>query len=72
MALDGGTDGFDFYRSIIKNWSSKLKKGGALAFELGEDQADYVTELMKNEGYTDIRTAYDLSGIKRAIIGIRF
>lgn len=72
MALDGGADGFGFYRSIIKNWSSKLKKGGALAFELGEEQADYVSELMKNEGYTDIKTALDISGIKRAIIGIRF
>lgn len=71
MALDGGTDGFDFYRSIIKNWSKKLKKGGALAFELGEGQADYVAELMQNEGYKDIKTALDLSGIKRAIIGIR-
>lgn len=72
MALDGGADGFDFYRSIIKNWSRKLKKGGALAFELGEDQADYVAELLHNEGFSNLKTAYDLSGIKRAIIGIRF
>lgn len=72
IALDGGADGFDFYRSIIKNWSRKLKKGGALAFELGEDQADYVAELLQNEGFSNLKTAYDLSGIKRAIIGIRF
>lgn len=72
MALDGGTDGFDFYRAIIKNWSKKLKKGGALAFELGEGQADYVAELLQNKGFGNIKTAYDLSGIKRAIIGIRY
>lgn len=71
MALDGGKDGFDFYRAIIKNWSQKLRKGGALAFELGEGQADYVAELMENEGFKSIKTALDLSGIKRAIIAIR-
>lgn len=71
MALDGGTDGFDFYRAIIKNWSKKLKKFGALAFELGEGQADYVAELMNTEGFKHIKTEADLSGIKRAIIGIK-
>ena len=72
LALDGGEDGYDFYREIVNRWSRKLKKGGALAFELGEDQADYVAELLQNEGFSNLKTAYDLSGIKRAIIGIRF
>jgi len=71
IALDGGKDGYDFYRAIVRDWSTKLKKGGALAFELGEEQADYVAELMKNEGYKNIKTALDISGIKRAIIGFK-
>lgn len=71
MALDGGKDGYDFYRAIIKDWSRKLRKGGALAFELGEGQAEYVAKLMKNEGFASIETSLDLSGIERAIIGIR-
>lgn len=69
MALDGGESGFDFYESIIENWSSKLKKGGALAFELGEEQADYVSVLMKSKGFSDIRTELDFGGVQRAIIG---
>ncbi len=69
MALDGGKSGFDFYESIIENWSSKLKKGGALAFELGEEQADYVSALMKSKGFSDIRTEFDFGGVQRAIIG---
>lgn len=69
MALDGGESGFDFYDSIIENWSSKLKKGGALAFELGEEQADYVSSLMKSKGFSDIRTELDFGGVQRAIIG---
>ncbi|MGN1112766.1 MAG: N5-glutamine methyltransferase family protein, partial [Acutalibacteraceae bacterium] len=72
MALDGGKDGFDFYREIIKDWSRKLRKGGALAFELGEGQAEYVAELMKSEGFASIETSLDISGIERAIIGIRY
>lgn len=71
LALDGGNDGLIFYRSIIKNWSSKLKSGGALVFELGEGQAEYVSGLMSDSGYINIETADDLGGTKRAIIGIK-
>ena len=70
MALDGGEDGCDFYRAIIKHWSSRLKNGGALAFELGEGQSDYVSKLMSQSGFTDIKTAVDFGGTERAIIGI--
>lgn len=69
MALDGGTDGYEFYRSIISNWSSKLKSGGALAFELGEGQADTVKSLMSAEGFDNFIISDDFGGIQRAIIG---
>lgn len=69
MALDGGADGYDFYKAIIKKWSKKLSKGGALAFELGENQADFVAESLRKQGFNNIRTAFDLSNTKRAIIG---
>lgn len=69
MALDGGIDGYDFYKSIITNWTSKLKHGGALAFELGENQADYVKQLMTENKYTNITTELDFGGTQRAIIG---
>lgn len=71
LALDGGEDGFDFYRAIITLWSGKLKSGGALAFELGEGQAEYVGKLMSESGFISIKTAEDLGKTKRAIIGIR-
>ncbi len=69
MALDGGESGFDFYEQIIKHWTAKLKNGGALAFELGEEQADYVGNLMHEAGFTDIRTELDFGNTQRAIIG---
>ena len=69
MALDGGADGLDFYRAIIKNWTPRLKKGGAMAFELGEGQAAPVAEMLRQHGYKSIKTALDLGGTERAIIG---
>lgn len=69
MALDGGNDGYDFYEAIIEHWSAKLKRGGSLAFELGEGQAEYVSELMKQKGFANIRTELDFGGTQRAIIG---
>ncbi len=69
-ALDGGADGLDFYRAIVKRWTPLLKSGGAMAFELGEGQAEYVGGLMADHGYINIKTAKDLGGTDRAIIGI--
>lgn len=69
-ALDGGGSGLIFYREITAKWSRKLKSGGALVFELGEDQADPVAAIMKEQGFTDITTSRDFGGCERAISGI--
>lgn len=69
LALDGGEDGCDFYREIVNRWSRKLKKGGALAFELGESQADAVKALMTEQGFSDFKISLDFGGVQRAIIG---
>lgn len=69
LALDGGEDGCDFYREIVSRWSRKLKKGGALAFELGENQADAVKALMTYKGFSDFKISLDFGGVQRAIIG---
>lgn len=69
MALDGGESGLDFYRRIVPLWKSKLKAGGALAFELGEGQYDEVSRILANNGFGGITESIDFSGIQRAIIG---
>lgn len=69
LALDGGEDGYDFYREIVNRWSRKLKKGGALAFELGEGQADTVKALMTDKGFSNFKISVDFGGVQRAIIG---
>lgn len=69
MALDGGTDGLDFYRSITQKWSDKLKPGGMMAFELGEGQFDRVKAMMKEIGFENINEFNDIGNIQRAING---
>lgn len=69
MALDGGESGLDFYRRIVPLWKSKLKAGGALAFELGEGQYDEVCRILADNGFGGIIESIDFGGIQRAIIG---
>ena len=35
MALDGGTDGLDFYRAIAAHYRDIVGPGGWLVFEIG-------------------------------------
>ena len=71
LALDGGIDGYDFYRAIIKHWSEKLKNNGILVFELGEGQYSTVEKLMLEQDFTDIKCAYDIQNTKRGISGVK-
>lgn len=68
-ALEGGIDGLDFYRSITKGAKNFLKEGGILAYEVGHDQSEDVSKLMKRDGYTNIYTKKDLQQIDRVVIG---
>ena len=68
-ALDGGEDGLMFYRAIVRNWKGVLRPGGQLMFEVGEMQADAVSDLMRGAGFRDIATVEDTAGVRRVVIG---
>lgn len=68
LALDGGEDGLLFYRTIIENISSYLKKGGMLFFEIGYNQGEALKEMM-NDKFSDVKIIKDLSGHDRIAIG---
>ena len=68
MALYGGEDGLDFYRSIAKNFASALKPGGYLAFEFGEDQGDDVCRILTENGYTILERSRDYNDRERAVL----
>lgn len=71
MALDGGKDGLFFYRSITENWSKKVKPGGMIAFEVGEEQFEPVAELVKKQGFVNVNYRLDLQGFKRTVSGYK-
>ena len=66
-ALDGGEDGLDFYRAILKNWASVIRQGGELMFEVGEDQAERVKDLMRMAGLREARSFPDTQNIQRVV-----
>ena len=68
MALYGGEDGLDFYRSIAKNYTSALKPGGYLAFEFGDDQGDDVCRILVENGYTILERSRDYNDRERAVL----
>ena len=68
LALYGGEDGLDFYRSIAKNFAPALKPGGYLAFEFGDTQADAVCAILEENGYTVLERKKDFNDIERAVL----
>lgn len=69
LALKGGADGLDFYRSVSAEWKAVLKTGGKLFFEVGIGQADAVLRLMRTGGFGDINVAADSRGVARVVYG---
>mgnify|MGYP004454572205 CR=1 FL=1 len=68
-ALDGGADGMKFYKAIIKYWKSLLRPGGYLLFEVGEGQAQSVSEMLQAAGFSYTDTRKDTLGIDRVVFG---
>ena len=68
-ALSGGEDGLDFYRRIVDESDKVLKENGILAFEIGHDQGEEVSDLMIEKGYKNVRVVKDLAGHDRVVIG---
>lgn len=67
LALDGGADGLDFYRRIIKDARDFLKPGGWLGLEIGYDQREAVEELLRRQGFIRTETLQDLAGLDRTV-----
>ena len=69
-ALDGHEDGLYFYRRIVKESPAYLKAGGGLYLEIGYDQGDSVSELLRDRGFCRIEVIKDLAGLDRVVKGI--
>ena len=69
MALDGTEDGLYFYRRIIEEAGKHLVSSGMLFFEIGYDQGQAVSELMRTEGYCEVQVVQDYAGLDRVVLG---
>ena len=69
LALDGGEDGLDFYRNIIADSGAYLKPQGYLCFEIGYNQGEAVSGLMKEAGFSNCQVIKDLAGLDRVVTG---
>ena len=68
LALYGGEDGLDFYRSIADHYRSALRPGGYLCFEFGAGQGDAVCQILQANGYTILERTRDYNDRERAVI----
>lgn len=68
MALEAGTDGLDFIRSIINRSTHLLRKGGYLMMEFGDGQAGAVLGLAESQ-FKDNEIHKDLTGRERIFCG---
>ena len=58
-----------FYREIIKNAKDYIIEDGYLALEIGYDQKESVTNLLRENGYKNIYSKTDLAGNDRVVVG---
>jgi len=67
-ALDGGKDGLEIVRKIIKDAPLFLKSKGFLAMEIGFGQSEEVSRIIsETDKFHNIKTIKDLSGIERVV-----
>ena len=69
LALDGGDDGLDIIRRIIDGAQAHLIKGGELFLEIGYDQGQAVSALMREAGFADVEVIPDYAGLDRVAAG---
>jgi release factor glutamine methyltransferase len=67
-AIDGGPDGLAFYRIILANAPSYLRKEKAIMLEIGHDQANAVSSIARQSGFRRISVLKDFAGIERILL----
>lgn len=70
-ALDGKEDGLYFYRRIVAECADYLAPGGWLLFEIGYDQGEAVSGMLRAAGFLDVAVIRDLAGNDRVVKGKR-
>jgi release factor glutamine methyltransferase len=67
LAYDGGHDGTDVLRRVLRDSPRFLRRGGVLLLELGGEQADALADDLDNFGYAETTVLVDEDGDARGI-----
>lgn len=70
LALDGKEDGLYFYKRIVSECIPFLKENGWILFEIGHDQAEDVSAILRQKGFTYIGVKKDLAGLDRVVFAM--
>lgn len=70
-ALDGGADGLDLVRRLVRQAARVVRPGGSLLLETGETQGARVAELYGAAGFVGVEVKRDLAGHDRFVVGCR-
>lgn len=70
LALDGKEDGLYFYRRLADEGRRYINAGGAVYFEIGYDQAEAVSDLLREAGFAEIRVIKDAAGLNRVVCAV--
>jgi release factor glutamine methyltransferase len=68
LALDGGADGLDAYRSLAPDIARLLSPAGLAAVEVGAGQADDVARIFTAAGLSVTARRHDLAGHERCLV----
>lgn len=68
-ALDGKGDGLYFYSKILEQCKNYMKPEGYMLFEIGHDQGDAVSSMMRLAGFSEVHVVKDLARNDRVVMG---
>ena len=69
LALEGDDEGLEFYKKITEASLEHLNPGGWLFYEIGCEQAEDVSQIMRDKGFKEVHTVRDLAGLDRVVYG---
>ena len=69
LALEGDDEGLEFYKKITEASLEHLNPGGWLFYEIGCEQAEDVSQIMRDKGLKEVHTVRDLAGLDRVVYG---
>ncbi len=68
-ALDGGVDGLDYYRRIVKDAPKYLNPEGRIYLEIGSEQGAAVKGMLEDNGFKEVRIIRDYARLDRVVTG---